>query len=60
MTTSQTWSIYRDDPVDHVLKVTTPQGYYHQCAHCNGRIFTSDHDCLERFITDHQDCEATK
>ncbi len=30
------------------------------CVHCKGRIFTSDHDCLERFITDHQDCEATK
>ncbi len=26
MTTSPAWSIYRDDPVDHVLRVTTPQG----------------------------------
>ena len=57
MTTSQTWSIYRDDPIDHVLRVTTPQGHYHQCVHCKGRIFTSDADSLENFINAHAECE---
>jgi hypothetical protein len=57
MTTSITGSIYRDDPVDHVLTITNTHGRHYKCANCAGRIFTSDHDCLENFINAHEECE---
>ena len=53
----ETWSVYRDDPVEHVLTLRDQDGSTHyECAVCRCRIWTRSDDALESFLQSHDDC----
>ena len=54
---TRTWSVYRDDPVNHVRTIKTPQGStYYECSVCRCRIWTSSDEALEDFLVEHTKC----
>jgi hypothetical protein len=54
---TETWSLHRDDPVEHVRTITTAPGQRHyECSVCKGRIWTRCDNALEEFLNDHDEC----
>jgi hypothetical protein len=54
-----TWSICRDDPVEHVRTITTAPGQRHyECSVCKCRMWTSSHTALEEFLNEHDECAS--
>lgn len=54
---TETWSLYRDDPVEHVRTITTAPGQRHyECSICKCRIWTRSDEALERFLKSHDEC----
>jgi hypothetical protein len=54
-----TWSLFRDDPVDHVRTIAASSGHsYYQCSVCNDRIWTDNDESLEDFLCFHDSCKG--
>ena len=54
-----TWSLFRDDPVDHVRTIAASSGhFYYQCSVCNDRIWTDNDESLEDFLCFHDSCKG--
>jgi hypothetical protein len=50
-----TATLYRDDPVEHVRTIVIGSSRHYECKHCSHRLWTTDDEALERFVTDHEE-----
>lgn len=57
----RTWSMYRDEPSEHVLTVhqkESPHECHYECTICGGRLWTNNDRRVAQFLDEHDECKV--